>query len=34
VAAAKDFVNRGLRGGSSWKLGAGPGPLDHFGWSV
>ncbi|GAA4922504.1 bifunctional hydroxymethylpyrimidine kinase/phosphomethylpyrimidine kinase [Actinoplanes utahensis] len=34
VAAAKDYVNRGLRGGSSWRLGAGPGPLDHFGWSV
>ena len=34
VAAAKEYVNRGLRGGSSWELGAGPGPLDHFGWSV
>ncbi|GIE33444.1 hydroxymethylpyrimidine/phosphomethylpyrimidine kinase [Actinoplanes italicus] len=34
VAAAKDYVNRGLRGGSGWELGAGPGPLDHFGWSV
>jgi hydroxymethylpyrimidine/phosphomethylpyrimidine kinase len=34
VAAAKEYVNRGLRGGASWRLGAGPGPLDHFGWSV
>lgn len=34
VAAAKDYVNRGLRGGSGWRLGAGPGPLDHFGWSI
>ncbi|GAA1601118.1 bifunctional hydroxymethylpyrimidine kinase/phosphomethylpyrimidine kinase [Actinoplanes couchii] len=34
VAAAKDYVNRGLRGGASWRLGAGPGPLDHFGWSA
>ncbi|MEU4693259.1 bifunctional hydroxymethylpyrimidine kinase/phosphomethylpyrimidine kinase [Actinoplanes sp. NPDC023714] len=34
VAAAKEYVHRGLRGGSSWRLGAGPGPLDHFGWAV
>jgi hydroxymethylpyrimidine/phosphomethylpyrimidine kinase len=34
VAAAKEYVRRGLRGGSSWTLGAGPGPLDHFGWSI
>ncbi|MBW6432638.1 bifunctional hydroxymethylpyrimidine kinase/phosphomethylpyrimidine kinase [Actinoplanes hulinensis] len=34
VAAAKEYVNRGLRGGAQWRLGAGPGPLDHFGWSV
>ncbi|WP_433828351.1 bifunctional hydroxymethylpyrimidine kinase/phosphomethylpyrimidine kinase [Actinoplanes sp. CA-015351] len=34
VVTAKDYVRRGLRGGSSWRLGAGPGPLDHFGWSV
>jgi hydroxymethylpyrimidine/phosphomethylpyrimidine kinase len=34
VVAAKEYVHRGLRGGSAWKLGAGPGPLDHFGWSV
>ncbi|WP_045745061.1 bifunctional hydroxymethylpyrimidine kinase/phosphomethylpyrimidine kinase [Actinoplanes rectilineatus] len=34
VAAAKAYVRRGLRGGGSWRLGAGPGPLDHFGWSV
>lgn len=34
VAAAKDYVRRGLLGGSRWQLGAGPGPLDHFGWSL
>lgn len=34
VAAAKEYVRRGLHGGASWQLGAGPGPLDHFGWSV
>ncbi|BBH66036.1 hydroxymethylpyrimidine/phosphomethylpyrimidine kinase [Actinoplanes sp. OR16] len=34
VAAAKEYVRRGLRGGSTWRLGAGPGPLDHFGWAV
>lgn len=34
VAAAKAYVRCGLSGGSGWRLGAGPGPLDHFGWSV
>ncbi|MEU8237926.1 bifunctional hydroxymethylpyrimidine kinase/phosphomethylpyrimidine kinase [Actinoplanes missouriensis] len=34
VMTAKDYVNRGLRGGASWQLGAGPGPLDHFAWSL
>ncbi|MEU4421195.1 bifunctional hydroxymethylpyrimidine kinase/phosphomethylpyrimidine kinase [Actinoplanes sp. NPDC024001] len=34
VEAAKRYVRRGLAGGSTWQLGAGPGPLDHFGWSV
>lgn len=34
VTAAKGYVHRGLRGGSEWRLGAGPGPLDHFGWSL
>ncbi|MEV6299313.1 bifunctional hydroxymethylpyrimidine kinase/phosphomethylpyrimidine kinase [Actinoplanes sp. NPDC051861] len=34
VRAAKEYVHRGLLGGSAWRLGAGPGPLDHFGWSI
>ena len=32
VRQAKDFVWRGLAGGASWRLGAGHGPIDHFGW--
>ncbi|MGK5742831.1 bifunctional hydroxymethylpyrimidine kinase/phosphomethylpyrimidine kinase [Micromonospora sp. URMC 103] len=34
VAAAKEYVTRALAGGRDWKLGAGRGPLDHFGWSA
>jgi hydroxymethylpyrimidine/phosphomethylpyrimidine kinase len=34
VAAAKAFVFRGVSGGARWTLGAGHGPLDHFGWSA
>jgi hydroxymethylpyrimidine kinase/phosphomethylpyrimidine kinase len=33
VRAAKAFVARGLAGGAQWHLGAGHGPIDHFGWS-
>jgi hydroxymethylpyrimidine kinase/phosphomethylpyrimidine kinase len=33
VAAAKAYVARALAGGAGWRLGAGHGPLDHFGWS-
>jgi hydroxymethylpyrimidine/phosphomethylpyrimidine kinase len=33
IAAAKAFVARALAGGAAWRLGAGHGPLDHFGWS-
>jgi len=33
VRAAKDYVGRALAGSRDWKLGAGPGPLDHFGTS-
>ncbi|GGM22918.1 MULTISPECIES: bifunctional hydroxymethylpyrimidine kinase/phosphomethylpyrimidine kinase [Micromonospora] len=33
VATAKEYVARALSGGRDWKLGAGAGPLDHFGWS-
>ncbi len=32
VRAAKAYVTRSLRGGAAWRLGAGHGPLDHFGW--
>jgi hydroxymethylpyrimidine/phosphomethylpyrimidine kinase len=34
VAAAGDFVQAALAGARTWRLGKGPGPLDHFGWSV
>ncbi len=34
VRAAKSFVARGLAGGAGWRLGAGHGPIDHFGWST
>ena len=30
---AKDFVWRAVSGGAHWSLGAGHGPLDHFGWA-
>ena len=33
ITAAKDFVHRALAGGAGWRLGAGHGPVDHFGWS-
>jgi hydroxymethylpyrimidine/phosphomethylpyrimidine kinase len=33
VRAAKAFVARGLAGSAGWHLGAGHGPIDHFGWS-
>jgi hydroxymethylpyrimidine/phosphomethylpyrimidine kinase len=30
VRAAKKYVTAALQGGSDWRLGAGPGPLNHF----
>ncbi|MFJ8688260.1 bifunctional hydroxymethylpyrimidine kinase/phosphomethylpyrimidine kinase [Micromonospora wenchangensis] len=33
VATAKEYVTRALTGARNWELGAGRGPLDHFGWS-
>jgi len=33
ITQAKGFVARALAGGVAWRLGAGHGPLDHFGWS-
>ncbi|MHB8218720.1 MAG: bifunctional hydroxymethylpyrimidine kinase/phosphomethylpyrimidine kinase [Acidimicrobiales bacterium] len=32
VTRAKDFVHRALAGARGWRLGAGRGPIDHFGW--
>lgn len=32
VAGAGAFVHRAIQGAVGWRLGAGPGPLDHFGW--
>jgi hydroxymethylpyrimidine kinase/phosphomethylpyrimidine kinase len=34
ITAAKDFVHGALAGGADWRLGAGHGPVDHFGWSA
>jgi hydroxymethylpyrimidine/phosphomethylpyrimidine kinase len=34
LPAAKSFVTRALAGGAGWRLGAGHGPLDPFGWSM
>jgi hydroxymethylpyrimidine/phosphomethylpyrimidine kinase len=33
VMQAKDFIWRAVGGGAQWSLGAGHGPLDHFGWT-
>ncbi len=33
IEEAKAFVARALAGSATWHLGAGHGPLDHFGWS-
>jgi hydroxymethylpyrimidine/phosphomethylpyrimidine kinase len=32
IGEAKDFVWHAVTGGARWSLGAGHGPLDHFGW--
>ncbi|HET6794877.1 MAG TPA: bifunctional hydroxymethylpyrimidine kinase/phosphomethylpyrimidine kinase [Acidimicrobiales bacterium] len=34
VAAAKRYVTSAIEGAAHWRLGAGHGPLDHFGWSA
>lgn len=34
LAAANGYVARGLAGGRRWRLGAGHGPIDHFGWEA
>jgi hydroxymethylpyrimidine kinase/phosphomethylpyrimidine kinase len=33
IRKAKAFVARGLQGSAQWHLGAGHGPIDHFGWT-
>jgi len=32
LAEAKKFVTAAIAGSATWRLGAGHGPLDHFGW--
>jgi len=32
IIQAKSFVATAIEGASSWRLGGGHGPLDHFGW--
>ena len=34
IGEAKEFVWRAVSGGAHWSLGAGHGPLDHFGWAA
>lgn len=34
IERAKDFVHQAVAGGARWALGAGHGPLDHFGWEL
>jgi hydroxymethylpyrimidine/phosphomethylpyrimidine kinase len=34
ITQAKSFVALALAGAAAWRLGAGHGPLDHFGWSA
>lgn len=34
IVQAKAFVAQALAGAATWHLGAGHGPIDHFGWSV
>ncbi|MGH9098658.1 MAG: bifunctional hydroxymethylpyrimidine kinase/phosphomethylpyrimidine kinase [Acidimicrobiales bacterium] len=33
VERAKEYVYRALVGAAGWRLGAGHGPIDHFGWT-
>lgn len=34
IERAKGYVHRALRGAALWRLGAGHGPIDHFGWTA
>jgi len=33
ISRAKSFVSRAISDAADWKIGAGRGPIDHFGWS-
>jgi hydroxymethylpyrimidine/phosphomethylpyrimidine kinase len=33
VRSAKAFVTAAIEGAAGWRLGAGHGPIDHFGWN-
>ncbi len=33
MTKAKSFVSRAISDAAAWELGAGAGPIDHFGWS-
>ena len=32
IDRANEFVHAAIQGGAGWRIGAGAGPLDHFGW--
>ncbi len=34
ISEAKAYVHRAILGAAHWRLGAGHGPIDHFGWDV
>jgi hydroxymethylpyrimidine/phosphomethylpyrimidine kinase len=34
ITSAKHYIWRAVSGGAAWTLGAGHGPLDHFGWAT
>lgn len=34
IERAKSYVHRALHGAADWRLGAGHGPIDHFGWTA
>jgi hydroxymethylpyrimidine/phosphomethylpyrimidine kinase len=34
IRAAKAAVTRAIMGAAEWRLGAGHGPIDHFGWTA
>ncbi len=34
LESAKEYISRAVAGAAGWRLGAGHGPVDHFGWST